>query len=364
MQQEALSKIIWRRFSAKIQKLAAAVRKIRFRQVAGVMFILKPFAPLIVMLILGFFLYFMVLDFRADPEITAGLSSISAKMVVFSDGIKTVQQALGGLGDAFDEIKKVLDGILKALSVILIPVRAVIDLWNWCPVCPGELPEINLTLPILPDIAASFSGITALSDAISGITGDISTLGIALRNFFGRWWRYFQIMVVVFFVWWTLTIIANAYHSIRVGVEMLRGASPGGKTVGGTSRHWRNRPVFETPPILVVDHTLTNVPVVHQPDKTGNKKRQTTILRQQRVLLSAQAVWPNRHLDLFHYELADTLSEEVWARFWENLIARGLERDAVQLIISPNATTLSRVTSDFLPNAKVQQSVKTTLVSG
>lgn len=361
MQQQPLSRIIWQRFSAAMRRLFRRLRSIRFRHVAGVMYILRPFAPLLLLLVVGLFLYFMVIDFQRDTQIQSSISNLSERVDIITVETKGLQNTMATLKDGFEKIGGVLRGILDALDVILIPVHAIIDLWNWCPICPGELPDININLPILPDIAASFSGITRLTNAISGFSNDVGALGAALRDFMGRWWRYFQFLVIGLFLWWALNVLSKAYWSIQTGLSMLRG--PRAKPPNTPEhRRWRSRPVFETPPILVVDHSLTSVPVVQQSSKRS--KQQTTISRQRRVLLSAQAVWPNRHLELFHYALADELTESAWAHFWETLIARGLEKEAVQLVISADIAALQPVVQAFLPNAEIKQAVKTTIMAG
>ena len=71
-----------------------------------------------------------------------------------------------------------------------------------------------------------------------------------------------------------------------------------------------------------------------------------------------------RRVAFFLYALADELTESAWGPFWETLIARGLEKEAVQLVISADIAALQPVAQAFFPNAEIKQAVKTTIMAG
>jgi hypothetical protein len=91
--------------------------------------------------------------------------------------------------------------------------------------------------------------------------------------------------------------------------------------------------------------------------------KQRTFAYQEHVLLTAQAVWPNRSIPLFYFLLVRRVDENAWAFFWQSLIERGLEPQRVRMVVSGDIKLLAPSLQRFLPRAELHQSVETTFIS-
>jgi transposase-like protein len=65
-------------------------------------------------------------------------------------------------------------------------------------------------------------------------------------------------------------------------------------------------------------------------DRAGHQRQVRQA--QERVILTALAVWPEGHYQIFHYEVAEGENEACWLAFFDPLIARGLDPTAVRLV--------------------------------
>jgi hypothetical protein len=115
---------------------------------------------------------------------------------------------------------------------------------------------------------------------------------------------------------------------------------------------------------LIADHVLISLPFLLDHERGGSPGGLSrTFGYQERYLLSTQAVWPDRHVPLFYYQLADHVDAGVWAIFWQSLIDRGLNPSGVQMVISADTGDLAPSVRHYLPQAELQQSVETTIIS-
>ena len=78
---------------------------------------------------------------------------------------------------------------------------------------------------------------------------------------------------------------------------------------------------------------------------------------QERVILTALAVWPEGHYPIFHYEVAEGENEACWLAFFDHLIARGLDPTAVRLVVSDGAKGLVTALEQRLPQAQQQRRI-------
>ncbi len=67
------------------------------------------------------------------------------------------------------------------------------------------------------------------------------------------------------------------------------------------------------------------------------------------------AVWPDGTYQLLHYEIAEGEDSQSWLNFFTHLIERGLNPQAVKLIVSDGISGLPGVITQCLPNAQQQR---------
>lgn len=118
---------------------------------------------------------------------------------------------------------------------------------------------------------------------------------------------------------------------------------------------WQQRPVEQTPPIILVDGVWVNILYLTGEtwlDRAGHTRKQQR--GQERVILAALAVWPDGHSHLLHYEVAETENEVSWKGFWSHLIERGLQPQTVELVVSDGTKGLLAAMAVYLPKAKLQ----------
>ena len=119
-----------------------------------------------------------------------------------------------------------------------------------------------------------------------------------------------------------------------------------------------NSQLDATPPILIVDgvwvdiqYTLDAVKV----DRAGHQRQQRQA--QERVILAVMAVWPDGRYHILHYEVAEDESLATWSTLLKNLIARGLQAQQVQLVVSDGTKGLLSAIQQHLPEAQLQRCI-------
>ena len=118
----------------------------------------------------------------------------------------------------------------------------------------------------------------------------------------------------------------------------------------------RQSPIFQTPAILIVDGVWVDILYASDEfklDRAGHRRqvRQAT----ERVILAAMAVYADGSYQLLHYEIAQVEDTQAWLSFFENLIRRGLNPEAVKLIVSDGTSGLPAAMVKHLPMAKQQR---------
>lgn len=364
MQQQPLITIVRQRLEARLRRLWNTIRNLRFRQVMGLVMILKNFNILILPLSLLLFGYLFLSDLARNPVIQASRQTIESQTEAVRSDIQKLDDSLDDIRDDFRTLAAILKpvvDIVKAVAGVINDIIGALKLDELFDIPPIDLSNI----PGIPDFSLTFG---FLADIRAAIQDSLEALGDAYREIemtFAKWWRYLQIFAAVTALWLALSFFSGLYANITRGLEMMRSRPPAVEAWKARQPFWQGRPVFETPPILVVDRASITVPTVQQQaERPGSRPTRQRMVRQPRVLLSAQAIWPDRHQALFHYELAQQADETAWASFWERLIGRGLDPQAVQLVISADIRALAEVTATYLPNAQVQRAVEAAIVPG
>lgn len=120
----------------------------------------------------------------------------------------------------------------------------------------------------------------------------------------------------------------------------------------------RQAPITATPPILIVDGVWVDIQYTLEEfkiDQAGHERQCRQA--EERVILVAMGVWPDGRYHIFHYEVATTEDSATWACFFEGLIKRGLDPDAVKLLVSDGTKGLLATMKTLLPQAKQQRCV-------
>ena len=121
---------------------------------------------------------------------------------------------------------------------------------------------------------------------------------------------------------------------------------------------YRLAPITETPPILIVAGVWVEIQYrldEFKEDRAGHQRQVRQA--QERVILTALAVWPEGHYQIFHYEVAEGENEACWLAFFDHLIARHLDPTAVRLVVSDGANGLVAAMAHRLPQASQQRCI-------
>jgi len=119
---------------------------------------------------------------------------------------------------------------------------------------------------------------------------------------------------------------------------------------------WRQRPITETPPILIVDGVWVKIlyPTSETwTDRSGHERQQ--VRGQERVILAVLAVWPDGRHHILHHKVAKDENSDTWSTLFQHLIARGLDPKAVQVVTSDGTKGLLAALKIYLPHATLQR---------
>jgi transposase-like protein len=119
---------------------------------------------------------------------------------------------------------------------------------------------------------------------------------------------------------------------------------------------WRNRPITDTPPILIVDGVWVQILAPTGQtwlDRSGHERVEMRGV--ERVVLAVLGVWEDGRHEILHYEATDAESSESWSAVLAALKRRGLDPDAVRMMVSDGTTGLPAALSQHLPQAQQQR---------
>jgi putative transposase len=121
---------------------------------------------------------------------------------------------------------------------------------------------------------------------------------------------------------------------------------------------WRNRPITATPPILIVDGVWVQVlaPTGQTwTDRSGHVRQE--MRGQEQVILTVMAVWEDGRHEIVHYEAAAAEDTDAWTTLLAALKRRGLNPDAVRMVVSDGSSGLPAALVQELPSAQQQRCV-------
>lgn len=120
----------------------------------------------------------------------------------------------------------------------------------------------------------------------------------------------------------------------------------------------RQAPIVHTPPIILVDGVWVAIQYTQDAyrfDQAGHRRQCRHA--EDRVILAAMAVWPDGSHHLLHYTIAMTEDANQWQRFFDELIARGLDPAAIELVVSDGTKGLLAAMAQRLPRAQQQRCI-------
>ena len=120
----------------------------------------------------------------------------------------------------------------------------------------------------------------------------------------------------------------------------------------------RQAKLVKTPPILIVDGVWVDIQYPSEETKVDRAGHIRQLRQaQDRVVLTALAVWPDGTHEVLHYEIAEQEDTQSWETFFAHLIERGLDPSAVALVVSDGSLGLPAAMAKQLPQAKQQRCI-------
>jgi putative transposase len=120
----------------------------------------------------------------------------------------------------------------------------------------------------------------------------------------------------------------------------------------------RLAPVSKTPKIMIVDGVWVEIQYTREDfkvDRSGHLRQSRQA--EERVILAALAVWADGSHEILHYEIATAEGEAEWRTFFEHLIERGLQAEAVEIVVSDGCLGLPKAMKSVLPQAQQQRCI-------
>jgi transposase-like protein len=119
---------------------------------------------------------------------------------------------------------------------------------------------------------------------------------------------------------------------------------------------WRNRPIADTPSILIVDGVWVQVLAPTGQtflDRSGHERRE--MRGQEQVILTVLGVWEDGRHEILHYQAAPEEDSQSWTALLAALKRRGLDPEAVRMVVSDGSSGLPSALAQELPNAQQQR---------
>lgn len=120
----------------------------------------------------------------------------------------------------------------------------------------------------------------------------------------------------------------------------------------------RNVPLVRMPALLIVDGVWVEIQYPTDEvkrDRAGHARQCRHA--QERVILAVLAVWPDGGYEMLHYEIALTEEEATWSHLFAQLRARGLDPQAVRLLVSDGSPGVLAAMAQHFPNAQLQRCI-------
>ena len=117
-----------------------------------------------------------------------------------------------------------------------------------------------------------------------------------------------------------------------------------------------SRRLLIPPPVLIVDGVWVTIQYptgATWTDRSGHQRQR--VRAQERVILAVMGVWPDGRHALIHYTVARAEDTAAWQQVGQELRDRGLNGQAVQMVISDGTKGLQAAMKQHLPRARLQR---------
>jgi putative transposase len=121
---------------------------------------------------------------------------------------------------------------------------------------------------------------------------------------------------------------------------------------------WRQQPIIDTPPILIVDGVWVQILAPTGEtwiDRSGHERQE--MRGQERVVLTVMGVWEDGRHQILHYQAVASEDSESWSALLATLKQRGLDADAVRMVVSDGSSGLPSALAQELPQSQQQRCV-------
>ncbi|MGD1932689.1 MAG: transposase [Leptolyngbyaceae cyanobacterium] len=118
----------------------------------------------------------------------------------------------------------------------------------------------------------------------------------------------------------------------------------------------RQSRIEQTPNVLIVDGVWVEIQYTSGAVKVDRSGHQRQVRQaQDRVILAVMAVWPDGTHEMLHYEIAQQEDTTAWQSLFEHLMARGLDPETVQVVVSDGTKGLLAAMAKTLPQTQQQR---------
>lgn len=162
-----------------------------------------------------------------------------------------------------------------------------------------------------------------------------------------------------------LYVLGMSLRDLQVGLYFLLGNVLSRSAINRVTLRVENRmnahrqaKIVRTPAIIIVDGVWVSVQYTQDAykfDQAGHRRQCRQA--EDRVILAAMAVWPDGSHHLLHYSIATTEDSQQWQLFFDELIARGLDPNGIELVVSDGTKGLLDAMAQRLPNARQQRCI-------
>ncbi len=162
-----------------------------------------------------------------------------------------------------------------------------------------------------------------------------------------------------------LYVLGLSIRDLQVGLYFLLGTVLSRSAINQVTlrvesrmKAHRQAKIVRTPAIIIVDGVWVSIQYTkdaYKVDRAGHHRQCRQA--EDRVILVAMAVWPDGSHHILHYTIAATEDTQQWQSFFDELIARGLDPEAIKLIVSDGTKGLLDAMAHRLPNARQQRCI-------
>lgn len=120
----------------------------------------------------------------------------------------------------------------------------------------------------------------------------------------------------------------------------------------------RQSRIEQTPDVLIVDGVWVEIQYASEAVKIDRSGHQRQVRHaQDRVILAVMALWCDGSHELLHYEIAQQEETNAWQSLFEHLIERGLDPEAVKVVVSDGAKGVLAAMAQSLPHSQQQRCI-------